>query len=133
MLLLPTPVASPLKTTIDLLETPGQVAADSNPLKATDLSVGALPDESLPGSVTHRATAVEEVVEIPLATNEAQIQKLTANSLNVPGMIKSSPPVSSLTISSLPTKNINYTAPIKLDPPNTVRHPIANPYDILDR
>lgn len=112
------------------LDMPGQVAAKNDSLTKASLTFDSLPDENVPAS-KRALRADASAADLPLATNEARLQKLNNAALIAPGSAKTVTPVNNVAVLKL--NLANESEPLKLTPPSPVRQPISSPYSILDR
>lgn len=111
------------------LDTPGQVAAEHDPITKASLTFDSMPDDALPeDSHTHSTIAKDE---LPTSTDAAAVQKKTDAALAVPGMVKATTPKPA-TVTSLQLNQYDEPPPPKLATPNTGRMGISSPFSILD-
>jgi hypothetical protein len=122
------------------IETPGMIAAKSDPLSdvnTADPSLDMLPGESLEHAKAHQDNS-ESLLQLPIAMDADQLHRVQANYLNPPIAKAANPNQPTITISTKPTtpplENYHEVVPITQMPIIApTRSPIANPYDILNR
>jgi hypothetical protein len=119
------------------IDTPGMVAAETNPL--TDTSSSDLSLDLLPGETIEQAKAREETnneLELPLPMDAGQLHQEQTATLSAPGVphAAQAPTPAPVTAKQIPVNDDVTPLPVSKAPQiNPVRTPIANPYDILDR
>jgi hypothetical protein len=129
----PAPPTKAEKKDASAIETPGALAAQNDPLgdrSGSDLSFDMASESPLPDDNRNNPTNTPAPkLELPLATDLAQVQKQQSAALSIPGKVQSTPPPPTLNPLLLQTPRSPTSEMVRVPPPLRVQ--IADPNDVF--